>query len=66
VAGEPLAHSAPTADAESQLYKDHVGGTPESDGVIRGAQRRAGAMVRYHRDSDVARALAAAVADAAT
>ena len=66
MAGESLAHSAPTAGAEPQLYKDHVGGTPESDGVVRGAQRRAEAMLRYLRDADVARALVAAVADAAT
>lgn len=66
MAGESLAHSAPNVGAGPQLYKDHVGGLPGSDGVVCGAQHRAEAMLRYHRDADVARALAAAVVDAAT
>ena len=63
---EPLAHSASNADTEPQLYKDHVGGTSQSDGVVHGARRRVEAMVRYHRDQDAAQAVTAAVIDAAT
>jgi CRISPR-associated endonuclease/helicase Cas3 len=66
VAGEPLAHSASNAGAEPQLYRDHIAGAPNSEGVVRGARRRAEAMVRYHSNSDLAQAVIAAVVDAAT
>ncbi len=62
----PLAHSACTAGALPQTYAAHIAGTPQSEGVVAGAGRRAANMLRFHPDSERRGLIAQAIEDAAT
>lgn len=62
----PLAHSARTADALPQTYAAHIAGTPQSEGVVAGAVRRAAAMLGFHPDPDRRALIGSAIGDAAT
>jgi CRISPR-associated endonuclease/helicase Cas3 len=65
VIDEPLAHSA-RPGGQAQTYHAHIAGTASSEGVVRGAQGRAAAMIRYHRDGTIGEAIINAVVDGAT
>ena len=65
VTEEPLAHSA-RLGGQAQTYRVHIAGTANSEGVVRGARRRAASMIRYHRDRSIGDAVINAVVDGAT
>lgn len=62
----PLAHSARAADAPPQTYAAHIAGSPEREGVVAGAGRRAGTMLAFHSDPERRALIARAITDAAT
>ena len=63
--GEPLAHSARAPGQHAQTYREHLAGTPESEGVVAGARRRAEAMAAFDPDRARGGSLVESVAAAA-